>query len=77
MFILLNSLCGEKGLMNAFSLKSELRKMKEYNQSLREENDKLKDYIYLLRNDQGFIERVAREELGLVRNKELIYLFKK
>lgn len=74
-FILLYAFLGERGLMNVLSLKKGLREMENYNQSLKAENDKLKDYIYLLRNDKKYIEIIAREELGLVRNEELIYLF--
>ena len=74
-FILLCSCFGERGLMNALSLKEELKGIEEYNQNLKEENDRLKDYIYFLKEDERFIEKIAREELGLVRPEELIYLF--
>lgn len=74
-FILVSSFMGERGLMSVFSLKNELKEMKNYSQILRKENGRLKDYIYLLKNDQRYIEKIAREELGLVRAGELIYLF--
>lgn len=74
-FILVSSFMGERGLMSVFSLKNELKEMKNYSQILRKENGRLKDYIYLLKNDQRYIEKIAREELGLVRTGELIYLF--
>ena len=74
-FILLCSFMGERGLMNVFSLKNELKEIENYNQILKKENGRLNDYIYLLKNDQRYIEKIAREELGLVRTEELIYLF--
>jgi len=74
-FILLCSCFGERGLMNVFSLKKELKEIENYNQSVRDENDRLKHYIYLLKEDKRFIEKIAREELGLVKTEELIYLF--
>lgn len=76
LFILLYAFFGERGLRKVFNLKKELRIIESYNQSLREENDVLKETVYLLRNDKKYIEKIAREELGLVRSEELIYLFK-
>ena len=61
--------------MNVLSLKRELREIENYNQSFREENEKLKNTIYLLKNDKRFIEKIAREELGLVRAGEMVYFF--
>jgi cell division protein FtsB len=52
-----------------------LREIKVYKQSLKVENDKLKDYIYLLKNDKRFIENIAREELGLIKAGEIVYFF--
>ena len=74
-FILLCSCFGERGLMNVLSLKKELKEIENHNQNLRDENDRLKNYIYLLKEDKRFIEKIAREELGLVKTDELIYLF--
>jgi len=75
LFILVYSCFGDRGLMKALSLKKELKEIEGNNQELREGNDTLKDYIYLLKNDEKYIEKVAREELGLVKDEELIYLF--
>ena len=61
--------------MNVLSLKKELKEIENHNQNLRDENDRLKNYIYLLKEDKRFIEKIAREELGLVKTDELIYLF--
>ena len=61
--------------MNLLVLKKELREIEGYKQRLKVENDKLKDYIYLLKNDKRFIENIAREELGLVKAGEIVYFF--
>jgi cell division protein FtsB len=74
-FVLICSCFGERGIMNLLVLKKELREIKVYKQSLKVENDKLKDYIYLLKNDKRFIENIAREELGLVKAGEIVYFF--
>ncbi len=60
-----------------FSLKKELAEIEADKRNLTAENEKLKEYMYLLRNNKRFIENIAREELGLVRNGEIVYFFKK
>jgi len=74
--ILVYSCFSERGLVNVFLLKKELAEIEADKRSLAAENDKLKEYVYLLRNNKRFIENIAREELGLVRNGEIVYFFK-
>ena len=76
LFILLYSFFVERGLRKVIIFKKELKKVESYNQSLRDENDVLKETVYLLKNDKKYIEKIARGELGLVRSEELMYLFK-
>lgn len=66
---------GDKGLLHLLRLKRELAKVKEMNLRLLEENERLKEEIRRLRNDKRYIEEVARKELGLVKEGELIYQF--
>ncbi|MCX8118189.1 MAG: septum formation initiator family protein [Desulfobacterota bacterium] len=66
---------GEKGLLHLIRLKKELARIREMNLKLSEENEKLKEEIRRLRNDKGYIEEVARKELGLVKEGELLYQF--
>jgi len=73
--ILLYSCFGERGLMNVLSLKQKLAEIENCNQSVRSENETMKNYIYLLKNDNKVIENIAREELGLVRSGEIVYFF--
>lgn len=75
LFILLYTCFGERGLIRVLVLKKELKEIENYNQNLRAENVALKDPINLLKNDKKYIERIAREELDLVKTGELIYLF--
>ena len=43
--------------------------------ALREQNDALRREIKGLKEDSFFIEKVAREELNLVRPNEVVYYF--
>jgi cell division protein FtsB len=78
LFIL--SLCiltavGERGVLHLWRLKGEKAKLDEENYRLQRENEALRQRISKLRNDNSYLEKVAREELNLVRPGEIIYRF--
>ena len=73
--ILICSCFGERGLLNMYSLKKELHEIEDYNERLQVENEALREYIYLLKNDTRYIEKIAREELGLIREGEIVCFF--
>ena len=66
----------ERGLLKVISLKSELKEMESFNESIRLENDECSEYIHLLNEDTRYIEKLAREELGLLKDGEMVYFFK-
>jgi cell division protein FtsB len=68
---------GQRGLLHMTRLKAELRLFEESNQRLQKENLALKKQIDQLKNDRRHLEDLAREELGLARENELIYELKK
>lgn len=67
---------GKRGIMNVIALKKELSEIEHDKEILKRENEKMEECIYFLKNDEKFIERIAREELGLVRSGEMVYFFK-
>jgi len=59
---------------------SDLQKLKEENEQhrkrielLEEQNEELKEELKLMREDPDYIEKKAREKLGIVRKGEIIY----
>ena len=66
----------ERGLLEVISLKSELKEMEAFNETLRLENEECNEYIHLLNEDTRCIEKLAREELGLLKEGEMVYFFK-
>ena len=42
---------------------------------MQKENEALRERIYRLRHDDLYLEKIAREDLGLVRPEEIIYRF--
>lgn len=53
-------------------LQRELEKTLEENQHLKEENRRLSKEVDALNRRQDYLEKLARDELGLVRKDELI-----
>ena len=66
---------GEKGMFHLFSLQKELARIKEKNSKLEEENQELKEEVKRLQSDKRYIEEIARKELGMVKEGEIIYQF--
>ncbi len=74
--IVIYSCFSERGLLKVISLKSELKEMEAFNESLQLENEECNEYIHLLKDDTRYIEKLAREELGLLKEGEMVYFFK-
>lgn len=66
---------GERGLLHLWRLWGEQKKLDEANFLLQKENEILRERIYRLRNDDLYLEKIAREDLSLVRPGEIIYRF--
>jgi len=66
---------GEKGIFNLLRFRKEVVRIKERNSQLEEENQKLKEEIKRLQGDKRYIEEIARRELGMVKEGEIIYQF--
>lgn len=69
------ALFGEEGLIRAFKLSRERDLQRQQVEALQDENRALRQEIELLRNDPRYLEGVARRELGMVREDELVYQF--
>ncbi len=58
-------------------IKEELKTLEEHNKQLKAENLSLKKQIDQLKSNQRYLEDLARDELGLAKQDELIYELKK
>ena len=54
---------------------SEEKKLSLEIRKLRDENDKLKKEIYLLKTDPFYLEKYARDTFGLAASNEIIFKF--
>ena len=64
---------GERGILQMRKLGRNLETIRASTQNLKEENGGLKSEIRLLQEDEDYVERIAREELGLAREDEIVY----
>ena len=66
---------GEKGLLHLLRLQRERARIEESNRKIEVENEKLKEEVKNLKQDRRYIEEIARKELGMVKEGEIIYQF--
>jgi len=64
---------GQRGVLQMNELRQELNELHTNNKKLVKENRELRKEIDLLTHDIRYIEEVARRELGLVKENELVY----
>ena len=66
---------GERGVLHLWRLRGEKYRLDEQNFNLQKENEALRQRVYRIRNDNAYLEKLAREELNLVRPGEIVYRF--
>ncbi len=66
---------GEKGILHLLRLQKELKEIKDRTAKVEEENQKLKEEVRRLQQEKRYIEEIARKELGMVKEDEIIYQF--
>jgi cell division protein FtsB len=66
-----------EGLPRMRALEKELDGVKSENSELRREVGRLRTEVKDLREDPAAVERIAREQLGLVRRSEVVFQFEK
>lgn len=65
-----------QGLQEIYNLQKEKEKIELNNQKLRDENTRLANQIKKIKNnDREEIEKIVREELGLIKKGEIVYKF--
>lgn len=68
---------GEKGFIHLYRMEKERQEYIDRLKKLESANKKLMDEIDRLRNDREYIEAIAKKELGMVRENEVIVRFGK
>jgi cell division protein FtsB len=74
--LLIYAVVGERGAIHLWRLQGEKSKLDEQNYRLQKGNEALREKIARLRSDNYYLEKIAREELNMVRPGEVIYRFR-
>ena len=75
-FLLLMALLitfGNRGLVDNYLVSKRLAQLKLQSNEITIENNDLKRKVLLLRNDLTYIETLARSELGMVKEGDIVY----
>ncbi len=64
---------GDHGLIHLLRMQSEQRELEHTAFDLQQQNERLRERIRRLQSDDHYIEKLARERLGLVRKGEIMY----
>lgn len=64
---------GNRGILDNYTMKERLKALKQTNREIALNNKQLKAKIMLLRNDPSYIETIARNELGMVKEGDIVY----
>ena len=74
--LLVDALVGEKGLMERMRARKLYQQEAAALEAVKGENVRLRDQVRRLREDPAAIETIAREELGLIRPGELLFILR-
>ena len=66
---------GDQGILHLLRLQKEVARIKEMSIKTEEGNRKLKEEVRWLQHEKRYIEEIARKELGMVKEGEIIYQF--
>ncbi|VBB43928.1 Septum formation initiator [uncultured Desulfatiglans sp.] len=68
---------GSEGFLRLYQARQDRDAQREINDRLSRENRALMDEINRLETDMAYLETIARKELSLVKENEIIYRFEK
>ena len=74
--LVIDALIGEKGLVQSMRARRQYEEVAASLEALRRENASLRDQVRRLNEDPSTIEGLAREELGLIRPGEVVFILK-
>ena len=74
-FIVIAAIFRDDGVIKVYHLNEKVDSLKNNISKLKKENEKLNTEVYALKNDSSYIEKIAREDLGLVKPGEVVFEF--
>jgi len=77
LLLMVVTIVGERGALHLWRLRGEKSQLDEQNYRLQKTNEELRRRISRIRHDNRYLEKLAREELNLVRPGDVVYRFPK
>ena len=74
-YLLASFILGEMGLVKYYRMKSQCHALSDTIAKLRSDNARLTREVHSLRSDPAYLERIARDKLGLARPGEIVYYY--
>ena len=74
--LIVDALVGEKGLMQSMNARRQYQQLQASLEELRRENGALREEMRKLNEDPATIESLARQDLGLIRPGEVVFILK-
>jgi cell division protein FtsB len=74
--LVVDALVGEKGLIESMRARRQHREVAASLETIRRDNVRLREEARRLKEDPGAIESLAREQLGLIRPGEVLFIIK-
>jgi cell division protein FtsB len=74
--LVVDALVGDKGLMDTIRARRQHARLTDALAKQRQDNARLRDEIRRLKEDPATIESLARDELGLMRDGEVVFILR-
>jgi cell division protein FtsB len=74
-YLLVSFIFGEMGVVKYYRMKLHSRAVNEEIAVLRQANAQLSREVHSLKTDTAYMERIARDKLGLARPGEIVYYY--
>jgi cell division protein FtsB len=75
LYFLVTRVVGEMGVVKYYRMKAQYYALTEEIAKLKLDNVRLRKDVDSLKNDPAYLERVARDKLGLARPGEIVYYY--
>jgi cell division protein FtsB len=75
LYFLVTRVIGEMGVVKYYRMKSQYHALTGDIAKLKQDNVRLRKEVDCLKNDPAYLERVARDKLGLARPGEIVYYY--
>ena len=74
-YLLASFIFGDMGVVKYYRMKLQYRAVNEEIATLRQANVQLSQEVHSLKTDAAYLERIARDKLGLARPGEIVYYY--